>query len=380
MTLVIDCFKLVMGAGKSIGIYNLTKSLAEYLAAENVRRGNEQNILILGNTYNRKDFDLPGLVFIQMEGNPLSRAAYTWWELEGVSAVLKRYMPDNVLFPRGYTPLHYSGRKTIIIHDLIPFFYKELYPESVSKAENLYITKRLLASIRSADRVITISDYSREDIIRRVPGSEKKIVKIYNGLNDMEVPRNQEAGWKGSSYVAAVTSSLPHKNAQGIMKAYDRYHTKCHMQGLRPLQMKVIGVDREGLHKYESQQLISHQAAQDVDCCGYVRDHKDYCRILHGAQFFLFLSYIEGFGFPPLEAMQLECPVISSDRTSLKEVIGNAGICVDPDKIEDVADQMIYLQTHPQTREELVRRGSVNVKRFGWDSRIPLYWDALFNF
>ena len=67
MNLIIDCFKLVKGAGKSIGIYNLTKSLVEYLGAENVRRNYAQNILVLGNSHNRKDMETDGVTFLQMK-------------------------------------------------------------------------------------------------------------------------------------------------------------------------------------------------------------------------------------------------------------------------------------------------------------------------
>ena len=102
------------------------------------------------------------------------------------------------------------------------------------------------------------------------------------------------------------------------------------------------------------------------------------CRLIHEATFFLFLSYAEGFGFPPLEAMQLGCPVICSDRTSLAEVVGDAGILVDPDDIENVSSQMCYLQEQEQVRKDLVAKASTNIQRFSWDSRTPLYWDELF--
>ena len=124
--------------------------------------------------------------------------------------------------------------------------------------------------------------------------------------------------------------------------------------------------------------IISAEAAAHVECHGYVADYGDMCRMIHGAVFFLFLSYAEGFGFPPLEAMQLQCPVICSDRTSLAEVVGDAGILVDPDEAGAVSQAMCRLQENPQLRADLVAKGTENIRQFSWSSRIPLYWEELF--
>jgi glycosyltransferase involved in cell wall biosynthesis len=92
----------------------------------------------------------------------------------------------------------------------------------------------------------------------------------------------------------------------------------------------------------------------------------------------LFLSLAEGFGFPPLEAMQLGTPVICSSRTSLPEVVGDAGILVDPEDVRAVAEAILTLQGDDQKCRDLVQRGYENVKRFTWDSRTRAYWKALF--
>ena len=386
MNLVIDCFKLVKGAGKSIGIYNLTKSLVEYLGAENVRRNYAQTILILGNTHNRADMEVDGVTFLLMKGNPLDRKYDLWWELFGVKHAAGKYHADRILFPRGFRPLVYHGKDTIIIHDLIPFYYDEHFPGVFNRYENAYIMNRLKASIKGADRIITISDYSMQDIARRVPGTEGKIARIYNGLNDIEGVDLTAAvkpaadtpdagalqGQKDGGYIIAVTSKLPHKNAPGILKAYESYYRSA----VHPLRLVIIGIP--DIAAQTAAGIISAEAAAHVECHGYVADYGDMCRMIHGAVFFLFLSYAEGFGFPPLEAMQLQCPVICSDRTSLAEVVGDAGILVDPDEAGAVSQAMCRLQEDPQLRADLVAKGTENIRRFSWSSRIPLYWEELF--
>ena len=99
--------------------------------------------------------------------------------------------------------------------------------------------------------------------------------------------------------------------------------------------------------------------------------------LLAGARAFLFLSLIEGFGFPPLEAMQLGVPVVSSDRTALAEVVGDAGLLTDPDNYAQTVECLNRVLEDEELRAGLIQKGYANVKRFDWDSRIAAYWEEL---
>ncbi len=377
MILVIDAYKLVKGAGKSIGIYNLTKSLVEYLGAENVRRHMEQTIVVLGNGYNRRDMEREGVQFVSVPGNPLSRLSFTTWELFRVKRYLRRYQADRVLFPRGYRPLVYHGDDTIIVHDLIPFWYDEHEKGYLNRVENAYIMNRLKASIRRAAQVITISDYSRDAIEKLVPGSLRRIRRIYNGINDIE-PWDEKAGdtFSEGNYIAAVTSRMPHKNAAGILAAYSSYVRLCSERAVTPLDLHVVGIGDAA--PYAAQGILTDEAAAHVQCRSYLAEYSDLCRMIAHARLFLFLSLVEGFGFPPLEAMQLDTPVVCSDRTSLQEVVSDAGVLVDPEDPGQAAEAMLSLQNDPERCETLVKRGRQNIRRFSWDSRTGEYWEALF--
>lgn len=374
MILVIDAFKLVKGQGKSLGIYNLTRSLVEYLSQENVRRGNPETIIVLGNRYNRKDFDREGADFREIPKNPLDRKTFTFWELFGVKEYLKDCHADRVLFPRGYRPFVYHGKDTILIHDLIPFWYDRNFPGYLNRIENAYIMRRLKASIQGADRIITISDFSKKEIETLVPGSEKKITRIYNGLNDV-APFEKKESTK-PPYAVAVTTKMPHKNAAGILKTYAVYWETCSKRGITPLDLWIIGIP--GTEGFDEKAGLTDEMRSRIHCPGYIEDYADMCRLIAGAVEFLFLSLVEGFGFPPLEAMQLGTPVICSDRTSLPEVVGDAGILTDPEDYAGTAEKMLKLQQDPALQQELVQKGSLNIRRFSWDSRTAEYWDALF--
>ncbi|HJA92888.1 MAG TPA: glycosyltransferase family 4 protein [Candidatus Eisenbergiella merdipullorum] len=375
MRLVIDCFKLVKGQGKSIGIYNLAKNLTCHLAQTNRNGEHCEEIVVLGNSYNRKDFEVPGVRFVQVKGNPLSRVTYTLWELFGVPFAVRKAGGDRVLFPRGYRPLFYRGKDVIIIHDLIPFFYDKYFPGELNRVENAYIMSRLKASIRHADRIVTISQYSLKEMEKICPGCQDRTRVIYNGVNPVPCSDVPSPLKPDGPYLYAGVSPLPHKNAIGVLKTYDAYFKAEIREERDPARLVVIGIESPA--SIPGGEVLSPQAAKYVTCCRYIESGEEMHSLLAGARAFLFLSLIEGFGFPPLEAMQLGVPVICSNRSSLPEVIGDAGLLTDPDDIEGTVSCIRRLLGDEGLRQELIAKGYENVKRFDWDSRTEQYWEVL---
>lgn len=373
MKLVIDCFKLVKGQGKSIGIYNLAKNLTCHLAQTNRNKEHCEEIIVLGNEYNRKDFEIPGVRFLQMKGNPLSRLNCILWELFEVPAAARRAAGGGhvLLFPRGYRPLFYRGRDVVIIHDLIPFFYDRHFPGVLNRVENAYIKSRLKASIRHADRVVTISDFSRKEMEEICPGCSSRVRVIYNGVNPVPCAKQPTALKPDGPYLYAGVSMLPHKNAVGVLRAYEAYFRR----EKEPARLVIVGIDSP--QSIPGGEVLSPEAASFVTCYKYIESGEEMHSLLAGAEAFIFLSLIEGFGFPPLEAMQLGVPVICSNRTALPEVIGEAGLLTDPDDAEGTADCICRVLREEALRKELIARGYENVKRFDWDSRIRQYWEVL---
>lgn len=368
MKLVIDCFKLVKGQGKSIGIFNLTKNLIGNLVKENNRTKQIEEIIILGTEKNRNDFSVDGATFAVVPYDPSGTISCVFWELFRVKKYMKKYHGDRILFPRGYAPLFFYGKDTIIIHDLIPFYYHENFPGVFNPVENFYIMNRLKASIKHAESIITISEFSKKEIERRVPSAKGKVKVIYNGLNEIPVSADMfsDENNTGKEYLSAMTSRLPHKNAKGIMEAYRIYWSRTK----NPLPLKVIGISSvEEFHMGE--------AAGDVICYPYVKDDRELFQVIAGSRIFLFLSLIEGFGFPPLEAMQLKVPVICSDRTSLPEVVNDGALLADPENPEEVADKIEQLLSDQDMCKRLVEAGERNCRRFEWDKEIKPYMEEL---
>ena len=368
MILVVDCFKLVRGAGKSIGIYNLALNLVRNLVEEKARTKDSEikqcRIVVLGNAYNEEEFNIPGVEFVCIEHDPLNKLRCIWWELFEVSFAARKYHADKMIHPRGYAPILKMTKEYIVVHDMIPFYYDKHYKGYFNRLENFYIMWRLKASIRSCDRVITISEASCKDILNRVKVPKSKISVIYNGYNKItELPECVDK----SNYIIAVTSKLPHKNAKGIIEAYEVYFKQCE----HPLQLRIIGIgDVE-------QYALEPQAKENIKCYQYIESNKEMLRMIAEAKIFLFLSLIEGFGFPPVEAMQLGTPVVCSKMSSLPEVVGDAAILVDPCEPDEVADALVKLQNDANKQQELIVKGYHNVERFSWDKTANKYADIV---
>lgn len=366
MKLVIDCFKQVKGAGKSIGIYNLARHLVWELARNNSSRKNARNeIIVLGNAYNKKDFDVAGVTFIEIKKNPLNKLACIQWELFGVSVLAKKLGADKALFPRGYASMIHLTKEYVIIHDMIPFYYDEHYKGYFNRLENFYIMQRLKASARHADKVITISEASKRDIMKYAHTDDRRITVIYNGYT----PIKKEAYAEGDGdYIIAITSKLPHKNAEGIAKAYACYRRTVP----NPLPLTVIGTKGDPIKGIGGE-------TEGISWIEYVEKDEDLHRMLHNAKAFLFLSLVEGFGFPPIEAMQLETPVVCSGLSSLPEVVGDAAVLVNPQDTDEVAQALIKVTTDSAYAKELVEKGLQNAERFNWKKTGDKYREVLFD-
>ena len=368
MILVIDCFKLVKGTGKSIGIYNLAlnlvRNLVDELKVSNNKKIKNCKIVVLGNQYNYSDFAIDGVDFMSVKYNPLNKVSCILWELFIVTSVCKKLKADRVIFPRGFCALTHTVKDTIIVHDLIPFYYDKHYPGYFNKLENAYIMKRLKASIKSCNQVITISKASKQDIIDIAKVKEDKIIVINNGCNviDYSVTKHDR-----DPIYRAITSTLPHKNSKGVVKSYVEY---CKISE-NPIPLKLIGI--ADVEKYN----LSTDVKSKITCYKYIKEDYDLHKMIANGTVFMFLSLVEGFGFPPIEAMQLGVPVICSNLSSLPEIVGDAAVLVDPTDYMAVGKAIDSLVTDESLKKELVKKGYQNISKFKWNSIAKLYWNAL---
>jgi glycosyltransferase involved in cell wall biosynthesis len=220
-------------------------------------------------------------------------------------------------------------------------------------------------SIRSSNQIITISLASKNDILSMVDVGEEKITVIHNGCNAISYSKDKS----NCSYIVAITSGLPHKNADGIVNSYFEY-VRTYAD---PLPITIIGIP--DINKYD----LPDEIRIRITCIKFIKDDRELHKIIANAKMFLFLSLIEGFGFPPIEAMQLGVPVICSRLSSLPEVVSEAAVLVDPTNYKEVAGALNALLNDEERQNELIIAGYQNYERFSWESRAKLYWDILIN-
>lgn len=328
MNILIDCCQLTKGKGKSIGIYNYTKYLLDNLIPNLV---DKYNIFILNNKNNLDDFKYLGSKNIVLEYNFDKNLNKVLWEIYWVRKYIKKYNIDLYYSSRGFLPPFVKEcRLVTTVHDLIPIYYKENYKEDLNFMENKYIVNRLRNSCKRADGLITISEFSKKQVVDYFGINGDKISVIYNGL-DLNTSY-KEINKKEDFIFSITSSSLKHKNLEGILKAYNSYFKLSE----NPMRLKLCGVKDDTLIK----KIIDEEALNSVDILPFLSDDE-----LNGyykyANVFLFLSKIEGFGFPPLESLKFSTPVICSDIECFREILDSGVTFVNENVADDVAEALL---------------------------------------
>jgi len=251
------------------------------------------------------------------------------------------------------------------IHD-ISF---EKYPDLFSRKEVTQFRMTIPRSARHADKVITISQNSKQDLIEVYGLRDEDVVVTYLGVSSIFSPVAeglQEIKNKygiDERYILTVGNLQPRKNLQRLVSAYVR------LRDSRPdikHKLAIVG-KRAWKHDPIIESARQSRWVQDILLTDYVPE--DELPVLYsGADLFVYPSIYEGFGLPPLEAMACGAPVITSDRSSLPEVVGDAAIKVNPFDVEAIAASMASVILEPAIATRLREAGMARAKRFSWET------------
>jgi glycosyltransferase involved in cell wall biosynthesis len=232
----------------------------------------------------------------------------------------------------------------------------------------LRLTVRRTAS--SAAHIITLSEFSRRDIMEtygiapeRISVTLASAPASYRPVTDeKELARVRDLyGIKGD-YVLSVGAIQPRKNLSRLIAAYSRLRG-AHPGGKLP-QLVLVG-KCAWLYEETLRTITDLEVSDSVVLTGYVpEDHLP--ALYSGALFFVYPSYFEGFGLPPLEAMKCGAAVIVGNKTSLPEIVGDAGVLVDPFDVKDIACAMERLMRDSSFRSDLQAKGLERAKLFDW--------------
>src|SRR5574339_231405 len=231
-------------------------------------------------------------------------------------------------------------RSVVTIHDCIHLMFPQYLP---SRLAYVYAKGSMWSAARKANRILTVSEASKRDILRFFQVPPEKVAVIYNAIDErfllpidparMELVKQRYQ--LDHPFVLYVGNIKPHKNIERLIDAFGRARTTC------PDRLKLIIIGDE-ISKYPAlrQTVHKHKLDKHVRFLGFQPAETlsaFYCL----ARAFVFPSLYEGFGLPPLEAMACGTPVVTSNVSSLPEIAGGAALLVDPHDTESIADGLL---------------------------------------
>jgi glycosyltransferase involved in cell wall biosynthesis len=327
-------------------------------------RPNHEFVLFLNRESSALDFaDAPGFRTIICPVNALGRMHRYYFEQVQLRRYLKEHKVD-LLHSLGYTsPLLLRCPTVVTVHDL----NFKAFGDSFPIARRLMLGLSVKQSIFRSNKVITVSEFSRQEILREYRIPQEKVVVTHEAVDlgelGQEPPQQVDESMQSlgieQPYVVAFSSTYHNKNILRLMEAFGNAKKK------NRLNQKLVLIGHRysrGDEREDAQLLIGNR---HVIWAGYLQ-RRDVYKVLKGADFLVFPSYYEGFGLPVLEAMAAGVPVVCSKAASLPEIAGDAAMFFDPFSVKEIEESIVLAANNVQLREDLRQKGYENLKRFSW--------------
>ena len=268
-----------------------------------------------------------------------------------------------------FVPLPFPGPLVMTVHDLSVIRYPETHPA----ARIGWFNRGFFPGLRRASRIITPSQFVKQEVVDELQVDPACVAVTYEAADEHfrpasaeEIARVRETLHLPRHYLLAVGTVEPRKNLPTLLRAYAMLPQD--MQRAYPLVIVgMTGWVGDSTHYQEMGRLAQELRLEGkVVFAGYVPDG-DLPAVYSGAVALVFPSIYEGFGLPPLEAMACGTPVICSNAASLPEVVGEAGLLVEPMEVESLAAAIERLISSPDLRRDLSTRGLERAKEFSWE-------------
>lgn len=322
---------------------------------------------------------------------------YSWKEQIIFPFYILKENVNLMHFPHFNVPILTPSKLVMTLHDLILTHFPTARATTKSKLvynlKNLAYRIVLATAIWRSKKIITVSEFTKNDIISRFSNVRDKIIVTYEGVSNLARGRDSLFVSKidpsetrhryhlGENFLLYVGNAYPHKNLETLLSVFLYLHKK------RP-DLKLMLV---GKYDYFYERLMEHakflnlwqkeNANSPVVFPGYVPDSQ--LEVLYKeAKAYVFPSLYEGFGLPPLEAMAKGCPVISSDRASLPEILGEAAIYFNPKDKDDTLSKIEMVLDDEALREKMKVKGLEQCRQYNWwecaNNTFNVYKDILF--
>lgn len=320
--------------------------------------------------HQRKAFD-ERITWVPSRFSTVRPPARILWEQTAGQLVGRRHGLDLLHAPVNVVPLLPTGRQVVTVHDLA----FEHYPEQYPAAQQRYLHLMTRLSVRRASRVIAVSESTRRDLLDLYGCPEDRVVVVPNGVDDSYCPRPErdDAEFRRQQdlperYILFVGTLQPRKNLETLLRAYAMVASA--------LDWPLVIVGSTGW-MYESIFALVRRLGlgNQVRFAGYV-PVDDLPRWYSAATIFVLPSLYEGFGIPALEAMACGTAVVVSNTSSLPEVVGDAGVTVDPQRARSIATRILALAEDPGYRQELEQRGQCRAQGYRWRRTAEATYDV----
>lgn len=291
-----------------------------------------------------------------------------------IPVLLKKHKADLFLSPDGWSTLNSKVKKYTVIHDIDFVHNPQNFPWLTQKYFNTFFPK----FAHDANRLGTVSEYSKADMIHTWNLDPDKIDVIYNGSNPLYKPIApinkaliQKELTQGKPYFIYVGSLNPRKNIEGMLQAFEAFKK----QSQQPHKLVIVGEkmwsnsDIDAVYK-----TMAYQ--NDVVFTGRITSER-LSQVLGGAHALVLVSHLEGFGIPLLEAMCCDVPLICSDVTALPEVAGDAGHLVNPGSVDSIAHGFAKLAGDEAYRNQLIANARIQRAKFSWDKSAERLWNGI---
>lgn len=349
-------FLVAKRTGVQRAAFNLIRTLVE------IDRENQYLIFTGRGQLGRPEWNYPNVQVIESDLREGESFLNHVWEQFWLPILAHRHKVDLLHSPANVAPLFYRGVSVVHIHDLCFVVNPQWYSFTFRTVYN-FIIPRLA---RRASRVITCSNNSKNDLLHFCRLTADKVSLVYWAVDDIFLKRATDASSardveaKGlGEFILYVGSLEPRKNINTLIKSYVQLRRS--NPHLKP-KLVLIGGESP---LFADVQLRVKDYAGDIVFKGFIDDET--LRAFYSkAALVAYPSLYEGFGLPPLEAMASGTPVITSDGSSIPEVVGEAAFMIDPRSVEQLTNAMVRLLTDKELRQKLVALGKIQVERFNW--------------
>jgi glycosyltransferase involved in cell wall biosynthesis len=298
-----------------------------------------------------------------------------YWYEYALPKQLKKIQADLFISPDGFMSLKTSVPSLIVIHDINFEHYPHFLPRAISQYYRTFTPKYA----KKAKHILTVSEFSKQDIQTQYGITPNKIDVVYNGANNIYKPIDTATQIE---YRKAHTESCPfflfvgilhqRKNIVNQLKAFDLFR-KNNINSKH--KFYIVGEKWKWSNEAETtfQQL---EFKHDVIFAGRLSSEQLGFAI-GSAEALMYVSFFEGFGIPILEAFYAGTPVITSTTTSMPEVAGNAALYANPNNIDEIAKAMSKIVFDKQIRDSLIAEGNIRKNLFTWEKTAESMWKAI---